>query len=513
MEVFDAVTQNPIFSSAIKHVIYDSAQFVDYCIEDYFNALFNQLKDDEYKRIRISNDAVRELMDMIHPHQKGYMSRIQGFKQFQEHAGFMEGFRQHSLLARGQDTNIDRPWFARVCEGLRKLGPVHSVFIRNTWDMIYDDDDDDDDIGNHCSANESDTDKETHDGHQSKGNDLENNHDDWEDCGSSDASSIDRLLESAPGLRSDGTRLVGSPLARAWPPERLQPPFQEHHLSDREKVCGVPWDEWYSVYQEFILVAQMLKSADKHPVFLRIPGNDDSSESLSPCVLTVDKSPNNPFLHLSSQLKTLQLSIAPLEYGTTIRLAPRLSLLMDFFRTTKSLTSLNLKLPVENADSDSEDEERSEDEGYSLYNFTNIFPPLPQLQLTNLNFLCLAGLEISYRNLAALLFLKLPNLKSLAFWHIQLVKGGYWEDIIEGLRHIRHLKSCILSNPLLYSNFHMYPSQLHRSPEGFLHANGRYVELGGRHPALKKHETDSASLKYLERLNETLDQVRKAIGT
>ncbi|KAL8802130.1 MAG: hypothetical protein Q9182_003996 [Xanthomendoza sp. 2 TL-2023] len=521
MEVFDAITQNPAFSSAIKHIVYDCAQWVDYSIGDYFDALENQFRDREYHHLRSSNNAVGELMDLIHPHQKGYMSRIQGLKNCKEHAGFMEGFRQYSLLATGQDDRpvVDSPWFTHVCEGLRKLGSIHSVVIRNTWDMIYDDDIGWDSRDDRSDTSAGDTNEEVYDGHQSDSSDLEKDDDDWSDCSSSYAFTMERPIAGAPGLRNDGTRSVGSPLARTWPPERLQPPFTRNHLSDREMVCSRIWDDWYSVYDEIILVIQMLKSANKQPLSLRVPGNKDQSESLSPGALSMEEPPKNPFIHLASHLKKLELSIASLEYGTTVRLVPNLGLLIDFLKRAKSLTWLNLRLPVENPDSDSDSgsdhEEESENEGYSLYKFANVFPPLSQLQLNNLTDLILYGLEITYRDLAGLLFLKLPKLKTLAISYIQLVKGGHWEDIVEGLRRISDLKECILGSPLLYSNFQTYPSRLHPLDDEFLLLNSTYIMSGvpACHPALKRHERESASGKYLERLNETLDEVRKSIGT
>ncbi|KAL8685391.1 MAG: hypothetical protein Q9224_005836 [Gallowayella concinna] len=444
----------------------------------------------------------------------------------------MEGFRQYSLLAK-EDTkhSIGNPWFAHVCEGLRKLSSIQTVDIRNTWDMVFDDDIQWDSIDER-----SDTNEEVRDGHQSDGNDLKNQKrlpgwtnvkDGWLDCSSNYASMIGRPKAGATGLRIDGTRSVGSPLARTWPPERLQPPTTMEHWHDRENVCSARRDEWYNVNQGFILVTQMLKSVDKQPLSFRIPGNNDLSERLSPSVLTVDRFPNNPFLHLATHLKTLKLSIASLDYGTTgttIRLAPNLWLLIEFLKRAKSLDSLDLGLPVESRKrsdpgSNPDDEEGSAFQVYLPYKFASVFPPLSQLQLNDLTELVLFGLEITYRDLAGLLFLKLPNLKCLSISYIHLVKGGDWEDIVEGLCRISHLEWCALGSPLLYSNFQTYSGRpTHSNDDYFMHLNSNYVspmeyEAAARHPALKSHELDSASGKYLQRLNETLDEVRKSMGT
>lgn len=58
---------------------------------------------------------------------------------------------------------------------------------------------------------------------KSESNGLHDRDAEWEDCGSSAASAIDRLLERTPGMDHDGTCLLGSPLARSWPLSMLNP--------------------------------------------------------------------------------------------------------------------------------------------------------------------------------------------------------------------------------------------------------------------------------------------------
>lgn len=274
--------------------------------------------------------------------------------------------------------------------------------IQNTWDMIYDDV-----IVDDFSENSSDSDGELDD--LDCRSDMEGRYEKWQDCGSSAASAIDRLFRSAPGLRADGTRRVGSPLARALPPSRLGPPISKAELSSHEMVSGVAIDEWYSVVQVFNLLVQLLTSTEKRPRVFRFPGNVSGAESLSPTLLDSDKStPAFSFLNLSVNLKTLHLKLASLERGATIELAPDLPLLKTFFKTSMSLTTLTLVLPIE-WKQDHGDSEK----GHSLYNFTQVFPPLPQLQFCLLRSVRLHGLQITYRDLAGLLFLKLPNLGCL----------------------------------------------------------------------------------------------------
>ena len=510
LEVFKSIVQHPVFNGAIKHVVYDSAQIICYSLKDYYNALEEQLEGSEYKRLRFTNAAVQEMMDVISPPFESCSSTVEGFHRFQDRPDLIEDFRQQNQIALAQETHVDSAWFAGVSRGLRKLGPIQSVTIRNTWDMIYDED-----IGSDTSGCTSETGDDTHPGSKEDDQDIENMEDQWGDCGSSAASTVDMMLRKTPGgLRCDGTRLVGSPLARCWPPTWLNPPTDQAILSHRKNNCGLPHHEWYNIRQEFLLVTQLLESAGKQPLVFGIPGNSDHSERLSPHAL---KSPDpetvhdGPFLHLASNLKTLHLSIAWLKEDGTQQLVPSLPLLRAFLKKAKSLVSLTLIFAVETWRHRDPDE--SENDGYSLYKFTEGFPTLGGRVLNNLSTLHVCGLEITYRDLVGLLFLQLSNLTSLYFSNVQLVGGGRWENIIEGLRQIRQLDRCSLDPSLLYPNFQIYTSQLSCvSEEDFLNANSNYILHGGRHPNLKNHEVDGASLKYLESLNQELDKVKFALG-
>lgn len=269
-EVFESVIQHPTFKTAVKHVIYEAAKVVDYDLEDYFNVLMLQLDQTEYREIRNTNHAIDQLMKL---RTKRLNYAVNSFKNT---PACMEDYHQYCLVARAQDPNFNGPWFAGVCEGLRKLGPVQSVTIRNTWDMIYDDD-----MDARSAASEAETD--TNDG----GNfDTSENHqdiedDEWEDCQSND-SCTDNLLADVPGLRLDGTRLVGSLSARAWRPTWLNPSYTVEHFHDRENVYSVYWEGWHNFQQDFALVVRMLKMARIQPDAFRIPETKTSLRAFQP---------------------------------------------------------------------------------------------------------------------------------------------------------------------------------------------------------------------------------------
>ncbi|KAL8880020.1 MAG: hypothetical protein Q9192_008108 [Flavoplaca navasiana] len=138
-EVFDSVIQHPTFRASIKHVVYDTAKVVRYDLEDYHNALMMQLDQKEYDEMRNKNNVMQKLME-LKSKRSYFKAKREIFKMFKYSPECMEDYHQYCLVALEQDPNVNGPWFAGVCEGLRKLGPVQSVTIRNTWDKIYDDD-------------------------------------------------------------------------------------------------------------------------------------------------------------------------------------------------------------------------------------------------------------------------------------------------------------------------------------------------------------------------------------
>ena len=132
-------------------------------------------------------------------------------------------------------------------------------------------------------------------------------------------------MTNAPGLRNDGTRLVGSSLALAWPPIWLQPPINTTLTPTDESTNqygGFPdEDELYSIRQDCTVILHLLKSADKQPLGFRVPGNDDGFRDLCPRTLDSRNTPGTPFLRLASNLTNLHASLTL----TSIRLTPTLS--------------------------------------------------------------------------------------------------------------------------------------------------------------------------------------------
>ncbi|KAL8845017.1 MAG: hypothetical protein Q9176_000689 [Flavoplaca citrina] len=138
-----------------------------------------------------------------------------------------------------------------------------------------------------------------------------------------------------------------------------------------------------------------------------------------------------------------------------------------------------------------------------------------KLELHGLSALSIVGLRMSYRDLVGVLFLKLPNLDSLSLSYVELMEGGIWENVVEGLRQRKHMKKCALKSPLSYGHpYDTYPPGLFNNAleDVVLSVNSDYIVYGGRHPSLQRDEVDSASLKYLESLDQALNKIHKAFS-
>ncbi|KAL8983642.1 MAG: hypothetical protein Q9205_002178 [Flavoplaca limonia] len=176
-----------------------------------------------------------------------------------------------------------------------------------------------------------------------------------------------------------------------------------------------------------------------------------------------------------------------------------------------------------NGDEDNENEDENDEWEDWNSSDTEIYSPLAdapglrmdELELHGLSALSIVGLRMSYRDLVGVLFLKLPNLDSLSLSYVELMEGGIWENVVEGLRQRKHMKKCALKSPLSYGHpYDTYPPGLFNNAleDVVLSVNSDYIVYGGRHPSLQRDEVDSASLKYLESLDQALNKIHKAFS-
>ncbi|KAL8831393.1 MAG: hypothetical protein Q9170_005307 [Blastenia crenularia] len=499
METFESIVHHPVISRSVKHIVYDAVRFELHSPETYFRALLLQLQRPLYKRIRHYDPAVRYAMARLD--RKGFKVALPN----DQNPHFMNGYSQYLLFAREERVReMTDPWFAIICRGLQRLGPIHSATVRNTWDMIYDKDIRDDLDGDLPEYIDDSTEDSRHP-------DAED--DEWEDCGSSVASSLDLILQDTRGLGADGTRLLGSPLARTWPPSWLQPPSSDEDLQDRMSVCGSGALGYLrSVNYAFNFFIRLLAAAGKQPRTLQVPGNDDGSHGLNPYFLYLhDPLRERFFGSIPKTLTSLHLVLTSVKPRRLATITPILSLLKIDPEDAMSLKDMRLVLPIEIIAAPVHGGEDENDSSH-IYKSNQVFSRLPGLNFPNLCVLHLRGIEIKYHELVGLLFTGPPHRRDLQLSYLKIVGDGYWEDIVEGLRCLCHLESCVLRDPLLYPNHRSYTYQSMKPHDDFLDANSRYIMQGGRHPALAEEELTSSSTKYWERLKSKIDEVKKTTG-
>lgn len=360
-------------------------------------------------------------------------------------------------------------WLDRVDRGLKKMRSIDSITIRNSWNMIYEDrhKHPDEIISGFMFP------------HTTKGYAI-----------------VDR----------NGMRLVGSPLARSWSFAYLQPQSIESH-NYHGPIHGSPSAVSDGIV-DLLQVLRRINSAGmmQHVKEFVVFEYSGTLGRVSPYAF-----PNNTDIHiqfksLSSNLRVLDLKFAPCIMEPARQPMLDLQIFKRFLEAAQCLESMRLFLPC------TEDGFEARDV-HSLYHFALVFPEGLTWNLPCLRELMLHGLRASYSELVTLLFLNCPKLDYLGLSYFQL-KDGHWEDIIEGLRRIPNFVDFNSSEKgLLCSTnglFHIWADTEERYEDGewgFSELISEYISDGGRHPCLARDAPDSASTKYMDRLNETLDKL------
>ncbi|KAL8643988.1 MAG: hypothetical protein Q9226_007994 [Calogaya cf. arnoldii] len=483
MEVFDVITQHPIFRATAKHLVFDSAQFIKLSEEHYITAFIRDLEAQaEYDEcpyaqrfIHLLNKPFTEsacdtaIFDRDHAHDH--------FRSVEE---LMDGFRQYSEYVEQQKNLLYKPWFHRACRGLEALPYLRTVTVCNAWSTIH--------VEDYAGGDS-----------QMEGAEVP-----WDDLFVDNACDEERrpydyLSISGPALLSRIDEYSGqSPVARLWPNNCLRPigplyPLLNPKLAMRR--MGIS-DGSFEVYK----LGQLLNAARKQPSEIMLPGGWGSHHGLSPIVFNVRNWP--VFTHLSSvsgRLEVLHVKLSPHINVTGDWETDKyyLSGLKSMISNAKALQELTLSKVLGPAETDTE---------HGVFNLGQIFPPVAEWLCTTLRKLELHGFPTSYKQLAGLLFLNIPNLEVLRLGNMTLF-DGHWADIVEGLRHLDALQSCIITDGLFYLGDDYLYNDDYGIDEAVLQLC-RYINHGGRHPSLFSYEPDTASAKYMVRLNETLDELR-----
>ncbi|KAL8669284.1 MAG: hypothetical protein Q9168_006116 [Polycauliona sp. 1 TL-2023] len=407
MCVFEAITEHPVLRSFPRHLVYDSAQFekldeVEYAMDyayEYGEGGFNAIGDS----LHAVQEVIRNMPDNI---SEGSMHDLD--PQLRTHPLFEAGFRVYTKHANEYANVFTKEWSRRVYRGLKNLGPIVSVSIRNTWDMIYDEPRDDFSIQSNY---------ETH----------------------------FATLVSRGCIEPDGTRLVGSPSARAYPFTALPPVLAEDWTDiDTTEMMETSRS---STKSGFLGILNLMSMAGKRPEVLNALGGlgaDLGRTGISTHIFDPTQTPDSTkFLGLAGHLRYLQLNVIqtnedPLSTrpGLYVNIKP----LQQFLRQAHSLEVLSLSLPEDLPGTNLSTSQ-------APFNCCPIFSDSQAWLPPGLKELEIQGFSATCQELSTHLCLCLPNLTRLFLGQCLLSQGCY-EDLITALRQHASLEACVFNNHL-----------------------------------------------------------------
>ncbi|KAI4244738.1 MAG: hypothetical protein L6R42_010389, partial [Xanthoria sp. 1 TBL-2021] len=301
-------------------------------------------------------------------------------------------------------------------------------------------------------------------------------------------SNVNRLVDSEL-ISPNGTRLIGSPSARAWCPTGI-PPSSPGATSPRANLGGPMGSKTQLVktgvsvgYWEFVQVLEVLRAANKKPKEFRATSDFPYSGGIPAFAFKPEHlHATKYFIKIAKGLKVLDLeltfgAIDRKHTGTDLLLLEQGMRELDTattgseIRQKDCLEVFSLTVPIALWDP-------KEHPPYELSAIINV----NMWVRPNLTTLHLIGFAIESKVLERLLFVNLPRLIDLRLERTVL-KGRDWDDMIEEFRQILPLKSCKFGILLFNSNLVTYKSgSRKRFYEDFMEAAERYVVEGGVHP-------------------------------
>ncbi|KAL9036937.1 MAG: hypothetical protein Q9180_004011, partial [Flavoplaca navasiana] len=444
IEVFTKVTNHPSLSKGVKHVFYDTARFHFGLQEETYYELLRHdffLKSSYMTSCNVSNAAYDDISNLMLAAEAqwgepGIANTKLGLRLCQSQSAFRDGYKQYCKLAyqshmlhHGNLWREEIPWHRHVVDGLTKLGPVRSVTLDNSFAKHHW-------VGRYA----------LHDVDPYGSAQPQSRWPDFEEQGKrvlahSTAGLVETGINFGPLgftrtkhaiVRSNGTRPVGSPLARSWPPQFLQPLIRGSSRWDRnnDHLLALPTEGQF----ELGTMIKLLKSAGKlHTVQqVCVPPATFEPDAVSHLMFQPTDLGCPLFIEASKYLEVLELCILCMphsEYGSNM------GILKSFLGNASCLQEMLLDFqPLL-------DENEDAAAGEVLLSNTEIFPSFLKWKVPNLRRLKLTGVSFTFRELSGLLFIKLAQLKSLIFRLVELT-DGHWEDIIEGLSRLQQLSYC-----------------------------------------------------------------------
>ncbi|KAL8787440.1 MAG: hypothetical protein Q9213_002217 [Squamulea squamosa] len=429
MSVFEGITQHPIFRAMVKHLVFDSAQFIRLSTRKYIKTFIRSLEDqaanEESPR---PHESISLLNDPFSASDKKIRDRRHAHERFGSEEILMDGFCQYSQLVHQQRNLLSRSWFERACQGLEALPHLVAVTVCNAWSMIH--------VEDSAGSGRIEQDDE-----QTVSDDA-----DWEELfceanyeGKGDGTVHSLLGDHGPALLwRDDDHSGLSPLARSWPATCLLPVGPVYPLSDPKRAMKTM--EISDGCVEVLKLGQLLNATKKQPLEIVLPGGWGNQMGLSPMVFCEGLWPAST--RLSTVCRKLEFFDVKLTYHVgEWDDCPDFEGLKSIIYNAPVLKTFWLSTPFYPDQGDMADNH--------FFSLSRIFPPVTEWQQFSLQELSLQGVSASYRQLAGLLFLNLPNLKVLYLGYVLLMDGSS-NDFVEGLSHLDTLQFCEIGQPLLY---------------------------------------------------------------
>ncbi len=235
-----------------------------------------------------------------------------GYGRCEDDPVFLEGFRHYCWLVQQQANFHSSFWFDRARPGLQSIGPLQSLTICNTWEILF----------------------------FFRYNDELNQ--------VNDAASVEVFAQC---LRDGDLQLVRnrglgkSPVARSMPPTVVLPMARANswHQPYIQKLRKKPLSDRSL---EFAVVVELLKSSGQQPLEIMVPG-DCRQESRLPAIIFDTTWPTSTSLPIvCRKLEILDMELA------SHNLEP-MHCLQSLLKETTSLRKLSLTLPYD-PDNDAE---------------------------------------------------------------------------------------------------------------------------------------------------------------
>ena len=140
IQVFDAITQHPILSKCVRHLVYDAATFTpDLTEEDYFEEFFRQVPLIERKGEASPENTDAQIVDLVRDCTRSEFElpfewREKQVPKWKDHSFFHPGYQAYQEHSVYQQRALQSGRFRRtLVQGLSRLSRLRSVSLQGGW--------------------------------------------------------------------------------------------------------------------------------------------------------------------------------------------------------------------------------------------------------------------------------------------------------------------------------------------------------------------------------------------